>query len=137
MPEVVCNTSPLQYLHQIGQLSILPALAGSTIVPPAVLVELDAGVALGLDLPQPENLKWVKIQAPISAIAVSLITDLGPGESQVLMLALEMPGSVALLDDALARRVAMAKGIPIKGTPGITSGCETFRPPNSGETISR
>jgi predicted nucleic acid-binding protein len=35
------------------------------------------------------------------------------------MLALEMPGSVALLDDALARRVAIAKGIPIKGTLGM------------------
>lgn len=67
MPEVICNTSPLQYLHQIGQLSILPALAGS----------------------------------------------------QILMLALEMPGSIALLDDALARRVAIAKGIPIKGTLGL------------------
>lgn len=87
MPEVICNTSPLQYLHQIGQLSILPALARSIIVPPAVLVELDAGIAKGLDLPQPESLKWIKIQAPISAMAVSLITDLGPGESQVLMLA--------------------------------------------------
>lgn len=119
MPKVICNTSPLQYLHQIGQLSILPALAGSIIVPPAVLIELDAGIAKGLDLPQPENLKWIKIQAPISATAASLITDLGPGESQVLMLALEMPGSVALLDDALARRVAAAKGIPIKGTLGL------------------
>lgn len=119
MPEVICNTSPLQYLHQIGQLSILPALAGSIIVPPAVQVELDAGIAKGLDLPQLENLRWVRIQAPISAKAVSLITDLGPGESQVLMLALEMPGSVALLDDALARRVAITKGIPIKGTLGL------------------
>ncbi len=119
MPEVICNTSPLQYLHQIDQLSILPALARSIIIPPAVLVELDAGIAKGLDLPQPENLKWVRIKAPISATAVSLITDLGPGESQALMLALEMPGSVALLDDALARRVAMAKGIPIKGTLGL------------------
>jgi uncharacterized protein len=61
----------------------------------------------------------VRIQAPISAKAASLITDFGPGESQVLMLALEMPGSVALLDDALARRVAIAKGIPIKGTLGL------------------
>ncbi|MHB8120201.1 MAG: hypothetical protein ACYDHX_16020 [Methanothrix sp.] len=52
-------------------------------------------------------------------MAVSLITDLGPGESQVLMLALEMPESVALLDDALARRVAIAKEIPIKGTLGL------------------
>jgi predicted nucleic acid-binding protein len=72
-----------------------------------------------LDLPQLENLKWVKIRAPVSATAVSLITDLGPGESQVLMLALEMPGSIALLDDALARRVAIARGIPIKGTLGL------------------
>lgn len=109
----------MQYLHQIGQLSIIPALVGSIIVPPAVLIELDAGIAKGLDLPQPEILKWVRIQAPISAKAASLITDLGPGESQVLMLALEMPGSVALLDDALARRVAVAKGIPIKGTLGL------------------
>lgn len=91
----------------------------SIIVPPAVLVEQEAGIAKGLDLPQPENLKWVKIRAPISATAVSLITDLGPGESQVLMLALEAPGSVALLDDALARRVAIARGIPIKGTLGL------------------
>ena len=119
MPEVICNTSPLQYLHQIGQLSILPALVGSIVVPPAVVAELDAGIAKGLDLPQLENLNWVRIQAPIGAKAASLITDLGPGESQVLMLALEMPGSVALLDDALARRVATAKGIPIKGTLGL------------------
>ena len=67
---------------------------------------MDAGNAKGQDLPQPENIKWVRMQAPINAKATSLITDLGPGESQVLMLALEMPGSVALLDDALARRVA-------------------------------
>jgi len=119
LPEVICNTSPLQYLHQIGQLSILPALAGSIIVPPSVQIELDAGMAKGLDLPKLENLSWVRIRAPISAKAVSLITDLGPGESQVLMLALETPGSIALLDDALARRVATTKGIPIKGTLGL------------------
>lgn len=119
MPEVVCNTSPLQYLHQIGQLRILPALAGSIIVPISVQAELDAGIAKGLDLPKIENLNWIQIRAPISIKAASLITDLGPGESQVLMLALETPGSIALLDDGLARRVAIARGIPIKGTLGL------------------
>jgi len=116
---VVCNTSPLQYLHQIGQLRILPALAGSIIVPISVQAELDAGIAKGLDLPKIENLNWIQIRAPISVKAASLITDLGPGESQVLMLALETPGSIALLDDGLARRVAIARGIPIKGTLGL------------------
>jgi predicted nucleic acid-binding protein len=120
LPEIICNTSPLQYLHQIGQLSILPSLVGSIIVPPAVVFELNAGIAKGLDLPQPENLKWVKIQSPISAMAASLITDLGPGESQVLMLALEKPGRIALLDDALARRVAIAKKIPYMCQQQIT-----------------
>lgn len=119
MPKVICNTSPLQYLHQIGQLSILPALVGSIIVPPSVQTELDVGIAKGLDLPKLEDLPWITIKAPISTKAVSLITDLGPGESQVLMLALEMPGGIALLDDALARRIAATKGIPIKGTLGL------------------
>jgi predicted nucleic acid-binding protein len=119
LPEFICNTSPLQYLHQIDRLNIIPALLGSIIVPPAVLVELDAGISKGLDLPQPENFKWVRIQAPISAKAASLITDFGPGESQVLMLALEISGSIALLDDAMARRVAISRGIPIKGTLGL------------------
>jgi uncharacterized protein len=119
LPEVICNTSPLQYLHQIGQLRILPALAGSIIVPTSVRDELDAGIAKGVDLPKIESLSWIRICAPISVKAVSLITDLGPGESQVLMMALEIPGSVALLDDALARRVAIARGISIKGTLGL------------------
>ena len=35
------------------------------------------------------------------------------------MLALETPGSIALLDDGLARRVAIVRGIPIKGTLGL------------------
>jgi predicted nucleic acid-binding protein len=33
LPNVICNTSPLQYLHQIGHLDLLPQLAGSVIVP--------------------------------------------------------------------------------------------------------
>jgi predicted nucleic acid-binding protein len=44
LPEVICNTSPLQYLHQIGQLSIIPALVRAIVVPPSVVVEIDAGM---------------------------------------------------------------------------------------------
>jgi predicted nucleic acid-binding protein len=119
LPEVICNTSPFQYLHQIDQLKILPALAGKVIVPPAVLEELAEGKAQGLDLPDAQNLSWVAIRAPASALAQPLITDLGPGETQVLMLALEIPGSIAILDDKFARRVAEVRGVPIIGTLGL------------------
>jgi predicted nucleic acid-binding protein len=45
MPEriVVSNTSPLQYLHQVGHLDLLKRLYGEILVPPAVQEELRAG----------------------------------------------------------------------------------------------
>ena len=93
MPEVICNTSPLQYLHQIGQLGLLPRLVGRVIVPVAVVDELAVGRAAGVSLPDPTTLEWVVIQRPASEKALRLITDLGPGESEVLMLGLELPDS--------------------------------------------
>ena len=52
MPEVICNTSPLQYLHQLEELRLLPALVGKVIVPPAVVAELTVGRELGVSLPE-------------------------------------------------------------------------------------
>lgn len=45
--------------------------------------------------------------------------DLGPGETDVLMLASESSGVVAVLDDGLARREADRRGIPVIGTLGL------------------
>jgi len=47
------------------------------------------------------------------------VTDLGPGETEVLALALEVPGAVAILDDGLARQAAKITGIPVIGTLGL------------------
>jgi len=88
---VICNTSSFQYLHQIGQLHILPALAGKIIVPPAVVEELAVGRVAGVDLPDLLQLDWVMVQSPAGQSALPLISDLGAGESEVLMLALESP----------------------------------------------
>lgn len=119
MPEVVCNTSPLQYLYQIGHLDLLPRLVGRVIVPSAVVDELAVGRAAGVALPDPTVLKWVVVQHPLSERAVRLITDLGPGESEVLMLGLELPNSVLILDDGMARRVAESLGLRFTGTLGL------------------
>ena len=119
MPEVICNTSPLQYLHQLGLLHILPALAGQVVVPFAVEEELAIGRAAGVSLPDLKTLSWVSLQRPRSQTALPLVHDLGPGETEVLMLALEAPEPIVILDDALARRSAEILRLPLTGTVGL------------------
>lgn len=119
MPEVVCNTSPLQYLHQLRLLRILPALAGRVTIPPAVLDELAAGRARGIDLPEVSGLDWVAVRRPAGGGGLRLVTDLGPGETEVLALGLEIADSVVVLDDGVARQVADTLQIRFTGTLGL------------------
>ena len=43
MPEVICNTSALKYLHQLGRLELLRELYGRVTVPDAVAADVAAG----------------------------------------------------------------------------------------------
>ncbi len=119
MPEVICNTSPIQYLYQLGLLHVLEQLTKRVTVPPAVVDELAAGRAAGVNLPDLSVLPWVSVKAPASAAVLPLVTDLGPGETEVLALALEMRDAVAVIDDGLARRVAQTLHIRFTGTLGL------------------
>ncbi len=119
MPDVVCNTSPVQYLHQLGVLHLLPKLVGRVIVPPAVIEELEQGRRLGVDLPDLTAVDWIEVREPTSINVLPLVTNLGPGETQVLALGIEIPGSILILDDALARQVGKAMRLPMRGTLGL------------------
>jgi len=66
LPEIIANTSPLQYLHQLGVLDVLPKLVTTITVPPAVQDELTAGRKLGLNLPDLQSLDWITIRRPSS-----------------------------------------------------------------------
>lgn len=79
MSEVICNTSPLQYLHQLDVLHILQALTDHIIVPPAVVQELAVGRTQGVNVPDPTALEWITVHQPASTPVLPLITDLGPG----------------------------------------------------------
>ena len=99
---------------------LLPRLAGRIIVPVAVVSELEAGRSKGLFLPDPALFPWVTVQSPACLPALSLARDLGPGESQVLALALEGGSkSTVILDDKMARQIAKVMGIPHVGTIGV------------------
>ena len=97
----------------------MPSLAGRIIIPQAVVDEIAAGIAWGIDLPDLQKLDWVDIQSPLSRTAVPLVTHLGPGETEVIMLALESSDTTVILDDALARKTAELLGIRITGTLGL------------------
>ncbi len=119
MSDIICDTSPIQYLHQIGKLSLLRELAGKVIVPPHVVRELEAGRELGINLPDIHIFSWIEVRSPLSIVALPLVKDLGPGETQVLALALELSDVVVILDDNLARQTARSLEIPLIGTLGV------------------
>lgn len=119
MADVICNTSPMQYLHQVGLLTILPALVGQVLIPPAVDAELGVGRSFGLDLPDPAQLGWVTIRPLTRLPAVALPSGLDAGEADVLALALECSDAVVILDDARARQAARVLGVRLTGTLGL------------------
>lgn len=119
MAEVIVNASPLQYLHQVGQFDLFPKLFGRIIVPEAVVAEFAAGRRLGVSLPEIETVEWIDLRSPASPVGGLLSWDLGAGESAVLSLALEHPGSWVVLDDKLARQAANHLNLPLLGTAGI------------------
>jgi hypothetical protein len=55
---------PLQYLNQIDQHHILPALTGKINVPSAVVDEIAVGRVAGVDLPDMSQPDWVVIKSP-------------------------------------------------------------------------
>src|SRR5438445_3414254 len=101
MPErlVIANTSPLLYLHQVGQLELLRSLYRLVVAPSAVAQELETGGRLGAAVPDLKRLTWIEVRAAESAVLVPAINDLGPGEAEVIALGLENPGSLMILDD--------------------------------------
>ena len=119
MREAICDTSPIQYLHQIGFLHLLAEFYTQTLIPPAVVGELERSKAIGIDLPDVRALPWLKIQAPEGLDKVPTAADLGAGEREVLALGMQIPGAVVILDERLGRLHAEALKLTFTGTLGI------------------
>jgi uncharacterized protein len=119
MPEVICNTSPIQYLHQVNLLDLLPELYGAIVIPEGVAAELDAGLRAGISLPDAKLLPWLSVKYIHERNLLPMISGLGIGEKEVLALAVVTTQSLAVLDDFLARRYASFIGIRFTGTLGI------------------
>jgi len=116
---VVSNTSPLNYLILIGEVSLLPKLFGSVLVPEAVVRELKdprAPSAVRLWAEQPPA--WIEIR-PVVVPSDPRLAELQAGEREALAVTLELGADLLLIDEIDAREEAVRRGIEITGTVGI------------------
>jgi len=119
VPEVICDVSPIQYLHQAGLLDLLRLRYGAITIPTAVAAELRAGTLRGVDLPAFEALDWMKTRQPAGRLLLPIVADLGAGEREVLALGTETPDSLVIPDDGLARQYARMLNLRLTGTLGV------------------
>jgi uncharacterized protein len=116
---VVADSGSLIALAQIGMVHLLQVLYGQIYIPPAVRDEV---IVSGRGLPGSEELaqaSWVKTVEPKDMTAVELLRErLDLGESQAIVLAIELGASLLLMDEARGRRLAEARGLNKIGTVG-------------------
>ena len=115
---VVSDTSPINYLCQIGHIDLLPKLFGRIVVPTAVMAELSASAAPPMvrefsNNPPP----WLEIRAPVSWADV--LPSIGLGERQAIALVEELRAELLIADDKEARRVAENRQLNVIGTIGV------------------
>jgi predicted nucleic acid-binding protein len=113
------NASPLIYLTHVGLLDVLDEPGVPVVVPDRVLAEIGAHGATDPAVIAVRAAAWIQV-VPTPTIPDE-VSDWGldPGESAVLALALEQPGSQAILDDLDARRCAISLGLSTQGTLGL------------------
>ncbi|MBE9128859.1 MULTISPECIES: DUF3368 domain-containing protein [unclassified Coleofasciculus] len=117
---IVSDTTPISELAKVGYLDLLPQLFNQVIIPQGVFDELQMGEHPATQLV--ENLSWLEV---IEVKNKQLVEDLQKsskldlGESEAIALAEEMEASQLLIDEKAARKVALARKLPLIGTMGI------------------
>lgn len=109
--KIVCNSSVLITLDNVGILHILKDLFGEILIPKAVRREVFGRRRL------PAFVKCIEISEPI-ALKV-LESNLEAGESEAICLYEEIQANLLIIDDLEGRRVAERLGINITGTLGV------------------
>lgn len=113
---VVSDTSPLTYLHQIEQFTLLRTLYNEVVIPPAVEREIKDAPRLH------EHFDWsiLRVVKPVDFKMVdSLSVTLDRGESEAIVVASEVKADLLLIDEADGRQVARKLGIRHTGLLGV------------------
>lgn len=115
----VINASPLILLSRSGHIQLLSHFAREILIPDQVAAEIRVRGPDDPTVRVMDTNKWLKV-VDVHAVPASILEwRLGEGEAAVIALAHSTPLAVAVIDDLLGRRCALAHGIPVRGSIGI------------------
>jgi len=113
---VVADTSPLNYVVQLGLVSEFHAIYGEVVVPQAVHRELlHPGSPLLVQLWAASLPEWIEVKQA-SVFDATLPSHLGIGEREAISLAIELNAAMLIVDDLAGRKAVKARRIPVTGT---------------------
>jgi len=116
---VVTDTSPLNYLVQIGEAETLATLCGEIHIPATVRAELQAAEA------PPQVRRWIASSPgwlrihSVAAQTLPTSVELHRGERDAILLARELKADFLVVDELDGRAVARACGLTVIGTLGL------------------
>lgn len=119
MPIVVADAGPLHYLVLIDQITLLPRLYGTVVLPDAVRNELTAPRT------PVEVRAWLAASPPWLATGSAPLTEqllppkLDQGERATIAVAIELGASLILMDDRAGVDEARRRGLHVTGTLGV------------------
>ncbi len=117
---IVSDTSPISNLFRIGRLELLQLVYGKVVVPEAVMRELLELEKRGIDLTPITQANWIEIipvkdHEMVISFQQKMIDE---GESEAIVLAIELQAEYLLIDERLGRAVAESAGIKVVGLLG-------------------
>ena len=125
---VVTNAGPLIALAHIGHFSLLQLLYRQLRIPPAVRDEVVASGGGRPGVQEVDSATWIRTVNVCDITAVQLLKErLDAGESEAIVLAIELKADLLLMDEARGRRVAETRDLNKIGTGGYISPGEEAR----------
>ncbi|MEZ0344645.1 MAG: DUF3368 domain-containing protein [Caldimicrobium sp.] len=120
MPKVVCNSSVLIHLAKIDKLELLQKFYEKIFIPQAVYREVVIEGESKPEIKLIKNANWIEVVNIKDDKLVNLLNlDLDLGESESIVLGLELKADLILLDDHEARMKAKTFGLKVAGTLGV------------------
>lgn len=116
---VVADTTPLNYLIQIGEVDVLPELYKSVLIPEQVHREMQRAKAPAKVRDWAQKLPaWCEVRR-VEQRNTSGLEGIDAGEREAILLAIETNAELLLMDDAKGRRAALRNNLEVAGTLAV------------------